>query len=78
MTRSAAETTLSILQAEREALSRSQNASSSEAETLKLLVAEHDREKRDLIGVIDRLRSDDEQRDGQWWQATIYFILTRL
>jgi nucleoprotein TPR len=52
------------MESERSNLEKSRNTSTTEVETLKLSISEHEREKRDLIGVIDRLRVDDEQRDG--------------
>jgi hypothetical protein len=43
----------------------SQTASTSEVETLKIKLTDFEREKRDLIGVIARLRTEDEEREGR-------------
>ena len=55
---------MSAMELERAALDRSQAAYGTELETLRASISEHEREKRDLVGVIDRLRSDDEQRSS--------------
>ncbi|KAG6903157.1 hypothetical protein C0995_004704 [Termitomyces sp. Mi166 len=46
-------------------LSSSQNASSSEVENLKRRVEDTEREKRDLVGVISRLKQDGIQQDEE-------------
>lgn len=55
----------SNLKAEINTLSNSQSSSSSEVETLKHRVEDTDREKRDLVGVISRLKQESAQRDGK-------------
>jgi nucleoprotein TPR len=52
------------LQAQVFALSNSQTSSTSEVENLKHRVDDTDREKRDLMGVISRLKQENTQRDG--------------
>ncbi|KAG6916321.1 hypothetical protein DXG01_007371 [Tephrocybe rancida] len=51
-------TSQTTLQAQLQTISNSQSASSSEVETLKRRVEDTDREKRDLVGVISRLKQD--------------------
>ena len=46
-------------------LNESQTASSSEVETLKVRITDLEREKRDLVGVVARMRSEDEEREGE-------------
>lgn len=47
----------------------SQTSSSSEVELLKNRINDTEREKRDLVGVVDRLKEDSAMRDG-----TLLFI----
>jgi nucleoprotein TPR len=54
----------SALQAEIVNLSTSQSSSSSELDHIRRRVDDTEREKRDLIAVIDRLKQDAAQRDG--------------
>lgn len=54
------------LQAKLASLSTSQSASSTEVETLRHRVEDVEREKRDLMGVVSRLKEDSTQRDGQF------------
>lgn len=42
----------------------SQTSSSSEVELLKNRINDTEREKRDLVGVVDRLKEDSAMRDG--------------
>jgi len=53
------------LQEQLTTLSTSQASASTEAETLKRRVEDTDREKRELIGVISRLKEEGTQRDGE-------------
>jgi len=46
-------------------LSSSQSSTSSEVETLRRRVEDTEREKRDLVGVVSRLKDEAMQRDGQ-------------
>ena len=46
-------------------LSSSQSSTSSEVENLRRRVDDTEREKRDLVGVISRLKDEATQRDGQ-------------
>ena len=52
------------LQAQLSTLSTSQTSSSAEVETLKQRVQDTEREKRDLIGIVSRLKEDSTQREG--------------
>ena len=54
------------LQTQLSSLSTSSSASSTELDTLKLRVEDTDREKRDLVGVVSRLKEDCAQRDGMF------------
>ena len=45
-------------------LSKSQSSTSSEVETLKRQADDTEREKRDLVGVICRLKEEGAQREG--------------
>jgi len=53
------------LQTQLTTLSSSQSSMSSEVETLRRRVDDTEREKRDLVGVISRLKDEGTQRDGQ-------------
>ena len=53
------------LQAQITALSTSQSSSSTEVDALKHRVEDTEREKRDLVGVVSRLKEDSSQREGQ-------------
>ncbi|KAG6853933.1 hypothetical protein C0991_012425 [Blastosporella zonata] len=53
------------LQMQLQNISNSQSASSSEVDTLKRRVEDTEREKRDLVGVISRLKQDSAQREGK-------------
>ena len=53
------------LQAQITALSTSQSFSSTEVDALKHRVEDTEREKRDLVGVVSRLKEDSSQREGQ-------------
>ena len=53
------------LQEQLTTLSTSQASASTDAETLKRRVEDTDREKRELIGVISRLKEEGTQRDGE-------------
>lgn len=52
------------LQQEISSLSSNQSASSTEVETFRHKVEDTEREKRDLMGVVSRLKEDIAQRDG--------------
>jgi nucleoprotein TPR len=52
------------LQAQINTLSTSQSTSSTEVDTLKHRVEDTEREKRDLVGVVSRLKEDSAQREG--------------
>lgn len=52
------------LHAQINTLSTSQSSSSTEADTLRHRVEDTEREKRDLVGVVSRLREDGAQREG--------------
>lgn len=52
------------LQVELTSLTTSRSATSSEAELLKQRVDDTEREKRDLVTVISRLKEDATQREG--------------
>lgn len=52
------------LQTQIQDLLNSQNTSSSEVEALKRRVEDTDREKRDLVAVVSRLKQDGMQKDG--------------
>jgi len=52
------------LQSQIATLSRTQSSSSTELDTLKHRVEDTEREKRDLVGVVSRLKEDSAQRDG--------------
>lgn len=53
-------------------LSNSQSSSSSEVEALKHRVEDTEREKRDLVGVISRLKQESSQRDGKSQSHSTY------
>ncbi|CAL1712475.1 unnamed protein product [Somion occarium] len=53
------------LQTKLASISTSQSASSTEVETLRHRVEDVEREKRDLIGVVSRLKEDSTQRDEE-------------
>jgi predicted nucleic acid-binding Zn-ribbon protein len=53
------------LQAQINTLSSSQSSSSTEVDTLKHRVEDTEREKRDLVGVVSRLKEDSAQREGK-------------
>ncbi|OBZ68761.1 Nucleoprotein TPR [Grifola frondosa] len=53
------------LQTQLSALSSTQSVSSTEVDTLKHRVEDTEREKRDLIGVVSRLKEDTTQRDEE-------------
>lgn len=53
------------LQHELSSLSSNQSASSTEVNALRHKVEDVEREKRDLLVVIDHLKEDSAQRDGQ-------------
>jgi len=53
------------LQTQLTTLSSSQSSTSSEVEILRRRVDDTEREKRDLVGVISRLKDEGTQRDGQ-------------
>jgi nucleoprotein TPR len=53
------------LQAQISTLSTSQSSSSTEVDNLKRRVEDTEREKRDLVGVISRLKQDSSQREGK-------------
>ena len=55
----------SSLEAQVTNLSTSQSTSSTELDQLKHRVEDSEREKRDLIGVVNRLKEDATQRDGR-------------
>ena len=57
--------TRETLENERKRFSQSHSASSSEADALKVRITDLEREKRDLVGVIARLRTEDEEREGE-------------
>jgi hypothetical protein len=61
------------LKAEIASLSTSQSSSSGELDVLKRRVEETEREKRDLIGVISRLKQESSQRDGKF----AYLLVSR-
>jgi hypothetical protein len=54
------------LQAQISNLSTSQSSSSTEVDNLKHRVEDTEREKRDLVGVISRLKQDNSQREGTY------------
>lgn len=63
------------LQAQVTAISASQSSSSTELDTLKHRVEDTEREKRDLVGVVSRLKEDGAQREGEFkYYATIWHI----
>lgn len=64
LTMSEIASTRAILESEKASFSKSQIISSSEIEKLRFNAADHEREKRDLLSVIERLRSEDDLRDG--------------
>lgn len=53
------------LQTQINSLSTSQSSSSTELDTLRHRVEDTEREKRDLVGVVSRLKEDSSQREGQ-------------
>ena len=59
------------LQAQITALSTSQSSSSTEVDALKHRVEDTEREKRDLVGVVSRLKEDSSQREGERPHATV-------
>ena len=52
------------LEAQIASLSSSRHTSSTELDQLRRRIDECEREKRDLIGVVNRLKEDSTQRDG--------------
>lgn len=52
------------LQAQLTAISSTQTTSSAEVDALKHRVEDTEREKRDLIGIVSRLKEDATQREG--------------
>lgn len=61
------------LQAQLTTISTSQSTSSAELESLKHRVEDTEREKRDLIGIVSRLKEDATQREG-----TCSFYINRI
>jgi nucleoprotein TPR len=57
-------TSKSSLEAQLSNFSASQSTSSTELDQLKHRVEDAEREKRDLMGVVNRLKEDATQRDG--------------
>jgi nucleoprotein TPR len=65
------------LQAQISTLSTSQSSSSTEVDNLKRRVEDTEREKRDLVGVISRLKQDSSQREGKCEKrGRLFSILT--
>ncbi|KAJ7029278.1 hypothetical protein C8F04DRAFT_1237155 [Mycena alexandri] len=58
-------TSQAALQAQISSLSTSQTSSSTEVDNLKHRVEDTEREKRDLVGVISRMKQDDSQRQEE-------------
>ena len=67
------------LKAKIASLSSSQSSSSTELEELKRRVNDTEREKRDLIGVISRLKQESSQREGNHhpivWSHILFTVL---
>jgi nitrogen fixation protein FixH len=58
-------TTRENLENERAQFTQSHTASTSEVEALKIRLTDFEKEKRDLVGVIARLRTEDEERESK-------------
>ena len=52
------------LEAQLSSVSNSQTSTSTEVESLKHRIEDVEREKRDLVGVVSRLKEDAAQREG--------------
>jgi len=63
--------TKNTLQSQIATLSSSQSTSSTEVETLRRRADDTDREKRELVGVISRLKDESSQRDGM---VNLFFL----
>ena len=58
------------LQAQLATISTSQTSSSAEVESLKHRIEDTEREKRDLVGIVSRLKEDASQREGTLVELT--------
>ena len=56
------------------AISASQHSSTSESTSLKERVEDTEREKRELVGVISRLKDESSQREGKGYHSFSYII----
>ena len=59
------ESARATLQTQLSSISTAESATHSEVEVLKHKIEDIEREKRDLIGVVSRLKEDGVQRDGE-------------
>jgi nucleoprotein TPR len=66
-----------VLQSQIATLSASQHSSMSESTALKERVEDTEREKRELVGVISRLKDESSQREGQGYHYFNYIITDR-
>ena len=66
-----------VLQNQITALSASQHSSTSESTSLKERVEDTEREKRELVGVISRLKEESSQREGKGYHYLNYIIINR-
>lgn len=62
------------LQTQLSSASSSQNASSVELDTLKTRIDDVEREKRDLVSIVSRLKEDCAQRDGTEVRFAMYVL----
>ena len=64
-----------ILQNQITAISASQHSSTSESTSLKERVEDTEREKRELVGVISRLKDESSQREGKGYYRYLNHII---
>lgn len=66
-----------VLQNQITSLSASQHSSTSESTALKERVEDTGREKRELVGVVSRLKDEGSQREGNCYHYLNYTITDR-
>ena len=67
-----------ILQNQITAISASQHSSTSESSSLKERVEDTEREKRELVGVISRLKDESSQREGKSYYHYLNYLIAEL
>lgn len=66
-----------VLQNQITSFSASQHSSTSESASLKERVEDIEREKRELVGVISRLKDESSQREGEHYHYLNSIIIDR-